>query len=80
MIGFTITGGSSQPESISVTAHSGSEGADVTALQRDAASNSFKIHMSPGEYVLVATATWVADPAEQASNGYVLYGYRVTVA
>lgn len=79
VIGFTITGGSSQPESISVTAHSASGGADVTTVQQDAISNSFRIDIPPGEYVLVATATWVADPAEQASNGYVVYGYRVIV-
>jgi hypothetical protein len=78
-VDLAITGNSSQPDSIALTAYSDSTGVEATAVQQDTASGSFRIDLPPGNYVLVAAATWAADPAEQAPNGYVVYGYRVTV-
>ena len=75
---------SAEPDLLTIDAHPVSGNGETLTIQQDSRTETFPINLQPGEYVLTATATWLAatPPAEtqEASiNGYVVYGYRIMV-
>jgi hypothetical protein len=75
---------SAEPDILTIDAHPVSGSGETLSIQQDSRTETFPIDLQPGEYVLTATATWLAatPPAETQEapiNGYVVYGYRIIV-
>jgi hypothetical protein len=75
---------SAEPDVLAIDAHPMSGNGETLSIQQDSRTETFPIDLQPGEYVLTATATWLAatPPAESQEapiNGYVIYGYRIIV-
>ena len=90
---FVITGGpwiagegdepTIEPDTLTIDAHPVSGSAETLAIEQGQAE-TFALDLPPGEYVLTATATWLAVPPPEETeeapiNGYVVYGYRIMV-
>jgi hypothetical protein len=72
-----------EPDALTIDAHPVSGSAETLAIEQGQ-SETFTLDLPPGEYVLTATATWLAaNPPEETGeapiNGYVVYGYRIMV-
>jgi hypothetical protein len=68
-----------QPDTISVTAYPDTGSPEVIAVHEGSTPVSASITVPPGDYVLMATATWSSDPAEETPSGSIVYGYRISV-
>lgn len=85
-IRFTIEGNTQpeiQPDSLSVTAYDTNGNAiKLLTLVSDDKSDSFKVDLTNGEYILLATAVWL--PGEEVARylivgGSVVYAYKINV-
>ena len=83
---FTIEGNTQptiQPDSLSVTAYdSNGDAIKLLTLVSDDKSDSFKVDLNNGEYILLATAVWL--PREDVaryltSGGSIVYAYKINV-
>lgn len=66
------------PSSLAVTAYSDTSGAAVKVLNATDYDNSiFRMNLNSGNYILLATATWL--PGSEDVTGYVIYKFVVSV-
>lgn len=66
------------PSSLAVTAYSATSGAAAKVLNAtDYDSSIFRINLNHGNYILLATATWL--PGSEDVTGYVIYKFVVSV-
>jgi hypothetical protein len=67
------------PSSLAVTAYSAISGAAAKVLNATDYDNSiFRINLNSGNYILLATATWL--PGKEDVTGYVIYKFAIRVA
>jgi hypothetical protein len=82
IVNFEITGESSlpeEPDTISVNAYTESGSPmGILAIQRGSTPYELTMDLPQGSYIILVTATWLAEPVQSAS-GYVTYGYRISV-
>ena len=66
-------------DSLAVTAYT-KEGTPVTVLGAASGNATYSIErLDRGEYVLIATATWIPEENSEEISGYVVYGFRIDV-
>jgi hypothetical protein len=77
-----------QPNSLSVNAYTiQGKPVKILSLAEDVKSNTFKIDLSKGEYIILATATWLPSKENSNSNssyltttgGHISYNYRINI-
>jgi hypothetical protein len=82
IVNFEIIGESSlqaEPDTFSVNAYTESGNPiGVLAISREGTPYELTVDLPQGSYIILVTATWLAEPMQSAS-GYVTYGYRVNV-
>lgn len=97
---FIVKGNNSQPgvqpNNLSVNAYTiQGKPIKILSLAEDVKSNTFKINLSKGEYILLATATWIPNNENNNNNnssnssssssyltttgGHISYNYRINI-